>query len=710
MLRQADAGAFSGHRCAGPDYRRFEPRSIPAVVDVVFVTGDAYVDHPSFAAALLCRLLESEGFRVAVLSQPDWHSCEPWRRYGRPRLCFAIGAGNMDSMVNHYTANRKVRNTDAYSPGGQIGRRPDRATIVYCQRAREAYRDVPIVCGGVEASLRRLAHYDYWSDKIRRSIILDAKADLLVYGMGERALVEIAHRLAAGEPVKKLRDIRGVAYRLGATERLPAAHYAPLRPLVSDGSAEGSKRGPIDRPTTVPALSPGHAASGTCASELAVPPGDSPVFGSDSRRPDTIVLPSFEEVVSDKRAFARMTRLAHLETNPYNARRLVQYHGSQAVVINPPQYPLTQAEMDRIYGLPFTRRPDPSYGDQPIPAYEVVKNSVQIVRGCFGGCTFCSLAAHQGKIVQSRSARSVLAEVRRLAKEEDFSGTISDLGGPTANMYAMGCSRPEVQQRCRRASCLHPAVCKLLRVDHGPLIRLMKQVRKQAGVRKVLVASGIRMDLALRSRAYLNHLVRHHVGGHLKVAPEHTHPEVLRLMKKPSVDVFEQFACRFRELSVRSGKQQFLVPYFMAGHPGCDLEAMVHLAQFLKRTGYRPQQVQDFIPVPFDVATAMYYTGIDPMTEQPVYVPRGERQRRLQRALLQFWKPENYFLVRRALEQVGRTDLIGNGPQCLIGSRPPAEARQAARGRQQGRSGPGGRKPRSRTRRRQQRPGGTSPG
>lgn len=666
------------------------------MVDVVFVTGDAYVDHPSFAAALLCRLLESEGFHVAVLSQPDWHSCQPWRQFGRPRLGYAISAGNMDSMVNHYTANRKVRNADAYSPGGRIGRRPDRATIVYCQRAREAYPDVPIICGGVEASLRRLAHYDYWSDKVRRSIILDAKADLLVYGMGERAIVEMMHRLAAGEPVEQLRDIRGVVYRLGANERLPPARYSPLRRLCPCGADCQPVQG--DRADETPDHTPeAHAQSAEAhagqAADAAAQPCDSGNCQARADSAETVLLPSFEEVVADKLAFARMTRLAHLQTNPYNARRLVQYHGRQAVVVNPPQFPLAQAEMDRIYGQPFTRRPDPSYGRESIPAYEVVKNSVQIVRGCFGGCTFCSLAAHEGRIVQSRSPASVLAEVRRLARQRDFSGVISDLGGPTANMYCMGCSRPEVQQRCRRPSCLHPTVCKLLRTDHGPLIRLLKQVRKQPGVKQVLVASGVRMDLALRSPAYLNHLVRHHVGGHLKVAPEHTHPEVLRLMKKPPAEVFDQFACRFREVSARSGKQQYLVPYFMAGHPGCDLEAMIDLALYLKRTGYRPQQVQDFIPVPFDVATAMYYTGIDPLTEQPVYVPRGQRERRLQRALLQFWKPENYFLVRRALEQAGRTDLIGNGPHCLIPSRPPADARRAAGLRAQKRGGRLRRKP-----------------
>ena len=593
-------------------------------VDVVFVTGDAYVDHPSFAMALLGRLMEAEGYRVAILSQPDWHSCEPWKKFGRPRLCFAVSAGNMDSMVNHYTANRKVRNDDAYSPGGRIGLRPDRATLAYCQRAREAYKGVPVIAGGVEASLRRIAHYDYWSDKVRRSILLDSKADLLVYGMGERPLLEILRRLAAGQPIKNIRDVRGTAYRLGASEKPPE---------------------------------------------------------------DAIYLPSYEEVVASKEAFARMTKMAHLETNPYNARRLVQYHDREAVVINPPAFPLTEEEMDRVYGLPFQRRPHPLYGDEPIPAFEVVKHSVQIMRGCFGGCTFCSITAHEGRIIQSRSPQSIIQEIERLKQDPEFKGVISDIGGPTANMYRMNCSRPEVREKCRRLSCIHPTICKLLNTSHGPLIELLKQVRHVQGIKKVYVASGIRMDLAQLSPAYMNHLVRYHVGGHLKVAPEHCDPDVLRLMKKPSIEDFERFAKKFHELSRAAGKEQYLVPYFISGHPGCDLKAMIRLAEFLKRTGYRPQQVQDFMPTPFDIATCMYYTGIDPMTGEKVYVPRGERERRLQRALLQFWKPENYFLVREALQLAGRTDLIGSGPQCLIPSRPPKEALVARRKSQHERTG-----------------------
>ncbi len=585
-------------------------------VDVVFVTGDAYVDHPSFAMALLGRLLEARGYRVAILSQPDWHNCDAWRTFGRPRLFFGISAGNMDSMINHYTANRKVRNDDAYSPGGRIGLRPDRATLAYCQRAREAYSGVPIIAGGVEASLRRLAHYDYWSDKVRRAIILDAKADLVAFGMGERGIVQIADRLAAGATVRDLRDLRGVVYRMGAKETPPA---------------------------------------------------------------DALAMPSYEEVVADKLAFCRATRTIHMETNPHNARRLVQYHDREAVVANPPALPLTQPEMDYLYGLPFTRRPHPMYGKQRIPAYDVVKHSVQIMRGCFGGCTFCSITTHEGRIIQSRSQQSVLAEINRLGEDPKFTGVVSDIGGPTANMYQMRCSQPEVEKVCRRLSCVHPKICKLLGTDHGPLIKLMKKARSQPGIKKVFVASGIRMDLAHRSPEYIRELAQHHVGGHLKVAPEHTDEDVLSAMKKPGGDDFTKFDEAFTRESRAAGKEQFLVPYYIASHPASTLEAMIDLAVFLKQNGYRPDQVQDFIPSPLDIAATMYHTGLDPFTLEPVYVARNLRDRKLQRALLQFFKPENYFEVRRALEAAGRQDLIGDDCDSLIPSQPPKEALAARR-------------------------------
>ncbi len=583
--------------------------------DVVFVTGDAYIDHPSFAMAILGRVLEAAGYRVAIVSQPDWRSCDAWRVFGKPRLFFAISAGNMDSMINHYTANRKVRNSDAYSPGGRIGLRPDRATLAYCQRAREAYKGVPVIAGGVEASLRRLAHYDYWSDKVCRSILLDCKADLLGFGMGEDAIVEIARRLDAGESVRDMREMRGVAYAMGASETPPD---------------------------------------------------------------DALVLPSFEQVRDDKWSFAEATKMIHNETNPYNARRLVQWHDRQAVVANPPALPVSQSDMDRIYGLPYTRRPHPAYSE-PIPAFAMIKDSVTIMRGCFGGCTFCSITAHQGRIIQSRSKESVLSEVREMTRDPKFSGVVSDIGGPTANMYQMQCLRPEVEAVCRRQSCVHPKICKLLGTDHGPLIELMKEARETPGVKKVLVASGIRMDLARRSPEYMRELVRHHVGGRLKVAPEHTDPHVLDKMRKPSNNDFEQFTDIFNAESAKAGKKQYIVPYFIASHPGSDLDAMIDLAVFLKRNGYRPDQVQDFIPAPFDVATAMFYTGIDPFTKKPVHVAKALRDRKLQRALMQFFKPANYFEVREALRQAGRTDLIGNDCESLIPPTPPRKALEARR-------------------------------
>jgi len=595
-------------------------------VDVVLVSGDAYVDHPSYGTAVVGRVLEAAGYRVAILAQPDWTSCEPWKVFGRPRLFFGVGAGNMDSMINHYTANRKVRNDDAYSPGGRIGLRPDRATLAYSQRCREAFKGVPVIAGAVEASLRRLAHYDYWSDKVRGSILLDAKADLIVYGMAESTIVEVARRLDAGQGVKDLRDLRGVTYALGAKEP--------------------------------------------------VPEGD-----------DVELLPSYETIKTDKREFARATKLLHLNSNPHNAKTLVQLHGKRAVVCTPPAFPLSTAELDRVHELPYTRRPHPSYKER-IPAYEVIKHSVQIMRGCFGGCTFCSITAHQGRIIQSRSQGSVLRELRQLKDEPDFKGVVSDLGGPTANMYTMRCTKPEVEATCKRLSCVHPKICKLLGTDHGPLVELLERAREEPGIKKILVASGVRMDLAQRSPEYLEAMAAHHVGGRLKVAPEHASDDVLKLMKKPGIDSFTRFGERFGEASRRAGKgNQQLVPYFIASHPGSDLDEMIELALYLKRNGYRPDQVQDFIPAPLDIATAMYYTGLDPISMKPVKVASGMRDRRLQRSLMQFFKPENYFLVREALRKANRTDLIGDGCDALIPAQPPPAAIAARRRRAEQESG-----------------------
>ena len=618
-----------------------------AEVDIVFVTGDAYVDHPSFAMAILGRLLEAAGFRVALLAQPDWRTADPWRTFGRPRLFFGVSAGNMDSMINHYTANKKVRNDDAYSPAGEIGRRPDRATLAYCQRAREAFPGVPVVAGGVEASLRRIAHYDYWSDKVRRSILMDSKADLVCFGMGERTILTVASELDKGTPLAALRGLRGVAYRLGAKEPIPTE--TPWK-LPSTREA--------DREATGRATGNGHA----------IPA-------------DLVLLPSYEEVSTDVVQFAHMTRMAHHETNPFNARRLAQLHGTQMVVVNPPALPLTREEMDLVYGLPFTRKEHPSYGGARIPAFEVVRTSVQIMRGCFGGCTFCSITAHEGRVIQSRSQESVLAEVRAMTKDEGFKGTISDIGGPTANMYEMRCTKPEVEAVCRRQSCVHPKICKLLGTDHGPLKDLMRQTREIPGVKKVFVASGIRMDLARRDPEYMKELVTHHVGGYLKVAPEHSDPRVLEKMKKPGPEDFVEFGKAFHQASQAAGKDQYLIPYYIASHPGSDLDAMIDLALFLKRNGYKPDQVQDFIPSPFDIAACMYHTGLDPMTMEPVHVAKKLNDRKFQRALLQFFKPENYLEVREALLRAGRGDLIGDGCDCLIPARPPRAALDSRRQR-----------------------------
>ena len=643
--------------------------------DIIIVTGDAYVDHPSFAMAILHRVLEDAGYRVAILSQPDWRSCEPWRQFGRPRLFFAISAGNMDSLINHYTANKKVRNDDAYSPGGRIGLRPDRATLAYCQRAREAFPGVPIIAGGVEASLRRLAHYDYWSDTVRRSIVLDAKADLVVYGMGEQIIVEIARRLAAGGTVKDLRNLRGVAYALGASECPPpqqaATGFVGLLPAVPPPPT-------THRPPSATAnASQSRSTAPTTALTIAPTATATTGHGPDA----VVILPSYEAVRDDKRAFAEATRLIHLNTNPYNAATLVQYHDRQAVVVTPPAFPLSQQQMDHIYDLPYQRRPHPMYRE-PIPAYEMIKDSITIMRGCFGGCTFCSITAHQGRIIQSRSPESILREVRKLSADPEFKGVISDIGGATANMYQMRCTRPEVEAQCKRLSCVHPTICKLLGTDHGPLIQLMAQVRQQPGIRKVFVASGIRMDLAQLSPKYVEELAAHHVGGRLKVAPEHTSPQVLEKMKKPSIDNFGKFARMFAKASKKAGKpKQFLVPYFIASHPGSGLQEMIDLALYLKRNGYRPDQVQDFIPAPFDIATCMWYTGIDPFTNQPVTIARQLHDRKLQRALMQFFKPENWFLVCEALLRAGRRDLIGDSCDALIPAKPPKEAIEARRQR-----------------------------
>jgi uncharacterized radical SAM protein YgiQ len=600
-------------------------------LDIVVVSGDAYVDHPAFGPVLIARFLEGRGFKVGIIAQPDWRSAEPFRALGRPRLFFGVSAGNLDSMLNRLTAQKKNRAEDQYSPGGRTGCRPDRATVVYAQRCREAFPDVPVVLGGIEASLRRIAHYDYWSDTVRRSMLLDAKADLLVFGMGERPVWEVADRLNRGERIGDIRDVRGTAFPINDAEM--TRHEADPARMVADRK--------------------------------------------------TVVLPSYEEVAADRRAFALMSRAFQLETNPGNARPLAQRHGRRGIYYNPPALPLEDGagrgggavSMDELYDLPFTRVPHPMYTER-IPGYETVKHSLVLMRGCFGGCTFCSITEHEGRVIQNRSAESVLREIRALRRQGDFRGTITDLGGPTANMYRLACKSPDIESKCRRLSCVHPGVCENLRTDHGPLISLMRQVRKEDGVKHVFIASGVRYDLAERSPEYVEELARHHVGGQLSVAPEHVSPRVLEKMKKPGIESYERFQQMFACASRDAGKEQYDIPYFISGHPGSTLEDMVELALWLKKNGRRPRQVQDFIPTPMAMATCMYHTGIDPLTMQPVYTATGLRAKKLQKALLLYWSPEQWSLAREALREAGRADLIGPGPEALV----PAEGEATAAG------------------------------
>jgi uncharacterized radical SAM protein YgiQ len=591
-------------------------------LDIVIVSGDAYVDHPAFGPPLIGRFLEGRGFRVGIIAQPDWRSVEAFRALGRPRLFFGVAAGNLDSMLNRLTAQKKNRGEDQYSPGGRTGSRPDRATIVYANRCREAYPDVPVVIGGIEASLRRIAHYDYWSDQVRRSILVDSKADLLIFGMGERPVWEVARRLRDGETIDEIRDVRGTCYIAGRDET--AMLEAAESEYVGDG------------------------------------------------RP--VVLPSYEEVAADKRRYALAARLFHYETNPGNARPLVQRHGDRAVYYNPPAFPLEDdagrgaadsVAMDELYDLPFNRVPHPSYAE-PIPAYETVKHSVVLMRGCFGGCTFCSITEHEGRVIQNRSSASVLREIRALRRLDDYRGVVSDLGGPTANMYRMRCKSEEIESKCRRLSCVHPGICPNLETDHGPLVQLMRDARASEGVRRVFIASGVRYDLAERSPEYVAELAAHHVGGQLSVAPEHVSPRVLEKMKKPGIAAYERFQRMFACASEQAGKEQYDIPYFISGHPGSTLEDMVELSLWLKRNGRRPRQVQDFIPTPMSLAATMYWTGIDPLSMTPVYTAVGLRAKRLQKALLLYWDREQWPLVREALREAGRADLIGHGSDSLV--------------------------------------------
>ena len=724
--------------------------------DLVIVTGDAYVDHPSFGMAVIGRMLEAQGFRVGIIAQPDWQSAEPFKVLGKPNLFYGVTAGNMDSMINRYTADHKIRSDDAYTPGDIGGKRPDRAALVYSQRCREAYKEVPIILGGIEGSLRRIAHYDYWSDKVRRSVVVDSKCDLLLYGNAERAIVEIAHRLAAKETIATMTDIRGTAFIRRAGDETAQgwfeidstsvdapgrveAHVNPYlmisdvakeqgatcaredeadavaslaekssgllpRPL-GEGRGEGAAK-PL-RFVPNPALSlkmnagsphpsPLPVGEGTSSGSflLPLPPGEGRGEGSPNpasgrikvppRDRSVIRLPSYEQVKSDAVLYAHANRVLHLETNPGNARALVQAHGTGAtardVWITPPPIPLTTAEMDYVFDLPYARSPHPSYADEngshdhatKIPAWEMIRFSVNIMRGCFGGCTFCSITEHEGRIIQSRSEDSVIREIEAIRDTvKGFTGAISDLGGPTANMYRIGCKSPEIESACRKPSCVYPGICPNLNTDHAPLIKMYRRARALKGVKKILISSGLRYDLAVQSPEYVKELVTHHVGGYLKIAPEHTEQGPLTKMMKPGIGSYDKFKQLFDKYSLEAGKKQFLIPYFIAAHPGTSDDDMMHLAQWLKKNGFRADQVQTFYPSPMATATAMYHTGKNPLRKitrdsETVDIVRGEKRRRLHKAFLRYHDPNNWPLLREALKTMGRADLIGNGKHHLI--------------------------------------------
>ncbi|HEY8384941.1 MAG TPA: YgiQ family radical SAM protein [Porticoccaceae bacterium] len=654
--------------------------------DVIIVTGDAYVDHPSFGMAVIGRVLEAQGFRVGIIAQPDWTSKADFQRLGKPNLYWGVAAGNMDSMINRYTADLKIRKDDAYTPGNVGGKRPDRAVTVYAQRCREAFKGVPVVIGSIEASLRRIAHYDYWSNTVKRSVLLDAKADLLIYGNAERAIVELTHRLAAGESIDTIQDIRGTAF---VRKTLPAD-------WLEIDSTEVDEPGTID-PIPNPYqdtrdLRDAKGNKGACAS------GDTPagaveehvVQVMDLRKVDRVQkrafrgksyirLPSWEQVKDDPVLYAHASRILHLETNPGNAKPLVQRHGDRDVWLNPPPIPLTTEEMDWVFEQPYARAPHPSYGDAKIPAWEMIRFSVNIMRGCFGGCTFCSITEHEGRIIQSRSEDSIIREVEAIRdKTRGFTGIISDLGGPTANMWRLNCKSKSIEQSCKRLSCVYPGICVNLDTDQTPLIQLYRRARNLPGIKKVLIASGLRYDLAVESPEYVKELVTHHVGGYLKIAPEHTENGPLSKMMKPGMGTYDRFKALFDRYSREAGKEQYLIPYFIAAHPGTTDEDMLNLALWLKRNGFRADQVQAFYPSPMAMATAMYHSGSNPLQRvsrrrgDKVQTAKGQIARRLHKAFLRYHDPDNWPLLRETLKKMGRADLIGNGKHQLIPRTQPA--------------------------------------
>ena len=635
--------------------------------DIIIISGDGYVDHPSFGMAVIGRVLEAQGFRVGMIAQPDWHSADPFTVLGRPNLFFGVTAGNMDSMINHYTADKKRRNDDAYTPGNTAGKRPDRAVTVYSQRLREAFKDVPIVIGGIEASLRRIAHYDYWSDRVRRSILLDSRADILLFGNAERAIVEVAHRLANGQSLADLTDIRGTAY---------VTHHPPADRLLIDSTS-------VDKPGAVePHPNPYEGMEQEPCEEnqnstAANNPEAVRLMASPKADTHAIRLPSAEAVAEDPVLYAHASRVFHKETNPHNALPMIQAHGDREVWLNPPPLPLETEELDWVFELPYQRLPHPAYGNAAVPAMEMIQHSVNIMRGCFGGCTFCSITEHEGRIIQSRSEESIIREVERIRDTSPaFTGIISDLGGPTANMWRLACKDKVTEAACRKLSCVYPGICKNLNTDHTPLINLYRKARNTEGVKKVLIASGLRYDLAVESPEYVRELVTHHVGGYLKIAPEHTETEPLSKMMKPGIGSYDRFAEMFERFSKQVGKKQYLIPYFIAAHPGTTDEDMVALALWLKKHRFRADQVQTFYPSPMATATAMYHTGFNPLqrlkrNSDKIGTVKRLSQRRLHKAFLRYHDPENWPLLRKTLKQMGRRDLIGNGTMHLIPSRQP---------------------------------------
>ncbi|MCK5901687.1 MAG: YgiQ family radical SAM protein [Cocleimonas sp.] len=642
--------------------------------DIIIVTGDAYVDHPSFGMAIIGRLLESQGFRVGIIAQPDWHSSKAFQTLGKPNLFFGIASGNMDSMVNHYTSDKKRRSDDAYTAGGIAGKRPDRATIVYTQRVKEAYKGIPVIIGGIEASLRRIAQYDHWSEKVRPSILPHAKADLLLFGNAERAVVEVAQRLATGEPIKNLTDIRGTAFmRQGIPEGWTVLDSTKVD---TEHSLQHPKADPYANMIKDQHCDQSKASSKTSANDSnagAVQVIQFNQRAKDLTRETTVIrLPSFEQVLADRYLYAHTSRIFHLETNPGNARAMIQQHGTRDVWLNPPPIPLSMEEFDGVFEQPYTRKPHSAYGKLSIPAYDMIRFSVNIMRGCFGGCTFCSITEHEGRIIQSRSEDSVLREIENIRDHTpDFKGNISDLGGPTANMYRLQCKSKPIESACRRLSCVYPSICKNLNTDHKPLTQLYRRAREISGIKRIFIASGLRYDLAVRDPEYIKELVTHHVGGRLKIAPEHTEEGTLSKMMKPNIGSYHRFKKLFDRYSQEAGKEQYLIPYFISSHPGTSDKDMLNLALWLKQNQFKPDQVQAFMPTPMAIASAMYHTELNPLKKitsesEAVSIIRTGKQRQLHKAFLRYHDPKNWPILRQALKQMGRSDLIGSSDHHLV--------------------------------------------